>query len=460
MESRSHVRSRARQAHARLPAQVVVLVFVVALGAAAAPAAPRAGANGDPTHAVVIDGPAGLRDWAYAVVADDTGCYVGGFVARTSHNRDASLAKVSPSGELEWLKTYHGPSHRQDRIVALAKGPNGTIYGAGAAWTAHHGSDMLLLKWRTNGTLLWARTYDFAHRNDMAAALGVDGRGNVVVAGVVYDANDSGHRAVVRWTAGGKRTGVWRARAAGSWDDQTGVVVRSDGTAYVSSSTARRGSPGGVAALTLKFSPSGALVWRRVYAGPNGLGANPSAITARPGGGVYVAGQTRGGADPDGFVVRYAGSGATRVLPSAGLADSVGFWDVAVTTSGDVVAVGWEGSSVGDSTGCVRVWASEAAESTSADGVEQAGDEFLTVAADSSGGFVAAGGLDEPSEGRFLVHHGDPAAGGSRIEWPAVSGFAGCARDVAVAGTTAYVVGTGLLDRAHGEDQVVLICRE
>jgi len=175
---------------------------------------------------------------------------------------------------------------------------------------------------------------------------------------------------------------------------------------------------------------------------------------------VYVAGQTRGGADPDGFVVRYAGSGAARVLPAAGLADSEGFWDVTVSTSGAVVAVGWGASPVGSSTGCVRVWASETAESTDGDGVEQEGDEFFTVAADSAGGFIAAGELDAPSAGRFLVHHDDPAAGGSRIEWPAVGGPAGCARAVAVSGTTAYVVGTGLVDPAHREDQIVLICAE
>jgi hypothetical protein len=456
------VRSRVRVTGHMTSFAFVAVLGVMLACAATAVAGPQNGTAGDtgaPSHVVVIDGAASMTDWAYAVVADRDGAYVGGFVARTSRNRDASLARVSSSGELEWLKTYDGPARGQDRLVALAMGPHGAIYGAGYTRTRYHRIDILVVKWRADGTRVWARTYDGGQgSDDTAASLGVDEHGDVTVAG--QSSYPSLHGVVVRWTAAGRRTSVWRFSVSLVWDGQADVLVRNDGTAYVTSNTVLEGSPHGEAALTVKFSPSGRKLWQKLYAGPDGLGAHATAITGRPGGGVYVAGRTGAGADgSDGFVVRYAGSGAARVLPLAGLAGSRGFWDVTVTASGDIVAVGGESSaSGGTNTGSVRIWTSEMAASVDDGGSKKPGDEFFAVAPDSAGGFYAAGEFDLPSAGRFLVHHNDPAAGGYRSEWPASSELGrGGACAVAVSGTTAYVVGTGNIDPAHRDDQIVLI---
>lgn len=442
-------------AHAAAFAALLALLLS-ATATTAAPVTGRAGDTVAPDHVTVINGPASMRDWTYAVVADDGGAYVGGFVARTSRNRDASLARVSSSGELEWLETYDGPFHGQDRLLALARGPRGTVYGAGFTWARGRGLDMLVVKWRADGTRVWARTYDRGHgSDDVAVALGVDADGDVTVAGSSDYFNQ--HGVVVRWTAAGRRSFVWPFKSSLSGGDAADVLVRADGTAYVTTSAVLAGSPDRETALTVKFSPSGKKLWQKLYAGPDGLGAHATAITGRPGGGVYVAGWTSTAEGSDGFVVRYAGSGAPRVLPPVGPSGGA-FWDVAVTASGSIVAVG-------DAT--VRVWTSETAASVDGGGDLQAGDEFYAVAPDAVGGFYAAGEADAPSAGRFLVQHDDPAAGGYRSVWPSTEGLAGRVCALAVGGTTAYAVGTYLdwsinlgEHRPSRDDQLVLIYRD
>lgn len=84
-----------------------------------------------------------------------------------------------------WMKTYTNPAgtgfdHTEKSIID----PDGNIYAVGTTRTQTTATDILLLKYNSSGTLLWSKTYNYSYNgieqpNDMY----LDNQGNIYVAG-------------------------------------------------------------------------------------------------------------------------------------------------------------------------------------------------------------------------------------------------------------------------------------
>jgi hypothetical protein len=447
----------------------VVLLLTLAV------AGPAAAAGAKSPHRIIFD-PAATASWtqtfqgsgasydgAFDVAMAKGGVtYVAGYLEVSSGNVQASLAKFR-DGAPVWSgpKTYDGPAHNDDVALRMALGPGGTIYTAGLSIGAGGMPDMLVVKWSSSGAVLWARRYNGpSHGTDQATSLGVDAKGNVSVAGMSSSVGGTDW-VVVNWSSSGTRRWVSRYTASGPHHMMpASIVVAGDRSVYASGISATAGSG---AAMTVKYSPAGRVLWKKTYKGPSGLGAEAIASVARPGGGVYVCGATDSPASAaDGLVMSYTAAGARDVFAldnGPGGATDQALSDLAVTSTGQVVAVGSSTSALNQD--CHAVWFSTVG--TIAGQATLPGawtDEFVAVAADSFGGFYVSGFYHTAANKTAVVTlRGSVLTGGggwASLWAPAFVSDDNRPRAIAVRGSTTCVVGECNEGPAQGVGQFVL----
>ncbi|MDB4955046.1 MAG: putative secreted protein [Myxococcales bacterium] len=117
---------------------------------------------------------------------------LGSTTLKSKGDTDALLAKLAPSGDLEWMKQFGGAY--KDTILHVAVDANGNIYVQGhfadvSDWggkplKAAGGSDndVVLAKYDTNGDHKWSQRFGYG-LNDAAGGVAVDPAGHVTMVG-------------------------------------------------------------------------------------------------------------------------------------------------------------------------------------------------------------------------------------------------------------------------------------
>lgn len=219
----------------------------------------------------------------------------GAYQAFLSGQDDVFLSKFDSSGNLAWATYYGGTKSDEAYGVSYDGGANLYVTGlttstSGIATTAQHQTtyaggvgDGFLVKFTTGGELVWG-TYYGGEGSDIANSCAVDKSGNVYIVGYTYSL-----------------TGI---STTGSYKPSGG-----DGT------TAK--------GFMAKFTKDGLLSWATYYGGDDDC--EPFAVATDDTGNVYMAGPTastdsiatpgafqttfQGGADDDGFAVKFDSSG-------------------------------------------------------------------------------------------------------------------------------------------------------
>jgi hypothetical protein len=118
---------------------------------------------------------------------------IGGTELESAGRKDALLAKLDPSGKVQWAKSYG--AHRDDQIAALGADKFGNVlasgwfvdkvdFGGGGELKAPNGNqDAFLLKLDRDGGYLWSKRFgDKDH--DRGRALAVTADGEITLAGL------------------------------------------------------------------------------------------------------------------------------------------------------------------------------------------------------------------------------------------------------------------------------------
>lgn len=204
-----------------------------------------------------------------AVAVDAAGnVYVAGY---SSGGFDTYVVvKYDAAGNELWARNYNAGNG--DAIAtALVVDASGNVHVTGQSATeGYTETQYSTIKYKTDGTQLWARSYSNADKDPAQAyALAVDASGNVYVTGDI---------GTVKYNAAGTR--LWAASSAGE-----DVAVDASGNVYVVGS-------GG----TIKYNAAGTELWRKFV---RSLARSLVALDGL--GNVYVAesNPNGGGSDPD-----------------------------------------------------------------------------------------------------------------------------------------------------------------
>lgn len=238
-------------------------------------------------------------------------------------NYDYVLIKYAPDGTQLWLRRYDGPGHDEDQPIDMTVDAAGNCYIAGGAFfqpapSGAFASDFHVMKYTSAGDIAWVyHTTSTAKLGAIAQAITLDPAGNVYATGYVIEPGANQDFLTVKLTNNGAL--VYRAQYSTSGfntGDDEGLAITADaaGNAYVAGywrPDVVQGQPDRhLDTLTLKYSPSGALLWTRSTTRPREDAA--TSIVVDDAGNVYVGGAWLAAVETDGWIESYSPNGAFR----------------------------------------------------------------------------------------------------------------------------------------------------
>ena len=277
----------------------------------------------------------GGADWSVAAASDGS-VYLAGTTA--DNGLDAALVKFDSNGNLLWERIWGGVE--ADDAQAVATHTDGSVYLVGRTTSFPTGSaGLFVVKFDATGNTVWQKVWDGAASGEGAA---VTTDGSVYAAGSIIRApGDLAEFDILtlKLTSGGTLTWA-RTYAAGEVVDvRGGMAAASDGSVYLAGAIQAPAGGGivSIAALIVKLSPDGNLLFDRRCCTRSGDTAEGVVVGAD--GSVHVAGTTTvlGAGNQDSFVVRLQPTGK-KVTGAATWGTSTGF------ETGGGVAVGTDGT--------------------------------------------------------------------------------------------------------------------
>jgi hypothetical protein len=139
-----------------------------------------------------------------AVARDSKGAfYVAGTMARSATGADVALVKYSAAGVKKWQRYIDGYEGSVDAGVCVAVDGSDRVYVTGTVGSFFSGTDVVVARYRTDGTRVWNRVWDNTDSADTAFDLSA-GPAGAAVAGTstgMPDGDDRGF--IVTVTPGG-----------------------------------------------------------------------------------------------------------------------------------------------------------------------------------------------------------------------------------------------------------------
>lgn len=215
---------------------------------------------GNPLWQRVFDNPGTSEMGTWVTVDKDGNAIVTGYNVRASNGDPTGLIvlKYDTNGNLLWqdmIPNAFGFALRADTDAT------GNIYVLGRLFVTNASGnttqDIALIKYAPNGSRLWIRTFGLdALSVDNPTSQAIAPNGNVIVTG-----GSAGSFLTAAFDPNGNQ--LWLKTQIGS-TGALGVAVASGGESYVVGGTARQGQANTI--LVLKYDASGNLVWGKTYA--------------------------------------------------------------------------------------------------------------------------------------------------------------------------------------------------
>lgn len=186
--------------------------------------------------------------------------YVAGFekkVIMGTQFKDLVVNKYRPDGSLLWSRNY-GVYGGADAANGMAVASDGSVYVTGYIKASNGFSDMLVVKYSSEGALLWQASYNGpGNKNDYGVRVKLDADGNAYVSGVA-DAPESTSLFLRKYSANGSFLWQFTYPPASGYYDEYGdhrnhyLAVTPDGISYL---TDTAGDNGSLFAFNLDGSP-------------------------------------------------------------------------------------------------------------------------------------------------------------------------------------------------------------
>ncbi len=231
---------------------------------------------------------------------------------------DYVTVKFDNEGVRQWVARYAGPDSVEDTPVGIVVDDSGNVYVGGSTGAGHQ-ADFLIVKYSPSGEQQWTKMYDGpGNGRDVPAALKLDREGNILITGSSDGQYGGTYQdiATVKYNPSGDL--LWVTRYTGPENDSdegTAVGLATDDSGNVFVSGWARSGPGNIDYLTFKYNSLGAEQWMRTYDDSVHSYTIPRAMTVDDSGNVYVTGDVVLSGGQSMFVtVKYSNEGVLQWL--------------------------------------------------------------------------------------------------------------------------------------------------
>ena len=214
-----------------------------------------------------------LADYNALIGRDGAGnIYVGGTSnSDTSGDTDIVIFKTDANGNRVWARSFDGAGDYKDGLRDMFVDATGNIYLAGFSYgrdasnPALNSYDYVLLKYNTDGNLLWTRYYGGTPGyDDFARSLKVDAAGNAHIAGYSWGVGTFANYATVKYDTNGNQ--LWAKRfSGGNGEILNEVELDPAGNVYVTGYSNRSSAGGSEDIVTIKYNAAGEQQWLNRY---------------------------------------------------------------------------------------------------------------------------------------------------------------------------------------------------
>ena len=210
------------------------------------------------------DNPYGDADSPSDMVVDALGnVYITGS-SGLNNQSDILTLKYNSNGDLLWSKLYDGGKQAQDAAWALALDASGNVYVTGSTNSDHYvyTSDAIIIKYNNDGVQQWVVTYAGANPNspDVGYAIQVPGDGFVYITGVISEDINFGDCLTMKYNTSGQLQWVRNWDSPFHHDDfAVDLDIDGGGNVYITGLT--RESEENIDYVTVKYDANGNQMW-------------------------------------------------------------------------------------------------------------------------------------------------------------------------------------------------------
>ena len=257
------------------------------------------------------------QDYASAIAIDKAGnLYITGNSEGNGTKTDIVTIKYNNTGVQQWVTRFNGTGNSYDHAFAIKVDNHDNVYVVGYSETVIGSMpDYATIKYNGSGVQQWVRYHNGSSNGaDLAYDMVVDtATSDIYITGITaYDGGGISGEDIttVKYNSAGVEQWVRDYKGGDVWaqDEERGIAIDGQGNVYVTGFTAVPPAPYFLAAVTIKYDPSGNTQWITYYRGPGDIFANPAAIVADRFGNVYLTGSTGSGASTP-FTIKYNSTG-------------------------------------------------------------------------------------------------------------------------------------------------------
>ena len=193
--------------------------------------------NGAQESVIRVSVPGVGLDNALSFTRDDDGSiFITGF-REVNGVKDMQTVKLNSDFTLGWVKDYDAEGLNDSGRCVDADNA-GNVFMTGYSRKSNGGSDMITIKYGSNGTVLWAKRFSASNPvwNAEATTCAATLDGGVVVVGTVYDGTSTNFK-TLKYSAIGRLEWEKEHDELAGNDRALGLVVDADGNAFVSGRT-------------------------------------------------------------------------------------------------------------------------------------------------------------------------------------------------------------------------------
>ena len=180
--------------------------------------------------------------------------YVTGFSAGAGTDLDYATIKYDSAGQQQWVVRYDGPVSRFDEAAAMAIDGSGNVYVTGISLGSDTVIDFVTVKYDSLGQEQWVARYN----NGGGRAIALDSSANVYVTGYSNDPRSGTDYATIKYNPAGQEQWVARYNGpANDTDQAAAIAVDAVGNVYVAGKSTGWGSFWDYATIKYQQLPAG-----------------------------------------------------------------------------------------------------------------------------------------------------------------------------------------------------------